>query len=699
MRFRQLFTLAATAVITLSCNNTKMNPLLTPSGNPFGAPAFDKIENKHYLPAFEQAIKEAKAEVDAIINNPEEPSFENTIEALSFAGMTLNDVGSIFFNLNEACTNEEMQALAEKIEPMLTEYSVSVSMNADLFAKIKAVYEKRDSLELTKEQARLLDQTYKSFARSGADLPDDKKAEYAKVQEELSLATLQFGKNVLAATNAYTLHITDTAQLAGLPEYVREMGASEAAAMNLDGWVYTLKEPSYFPFVKYSECRDLREQMWKARSSRCLSGDTDNSENIRKIIALREKSAQILGFDHFADMALEFRMAKTPGTVNSFLADLMEKSLPFAKKDVAEIQEYANVHGFEGELMPWDFSYWSEKLQEEKYSLNEEMLKPYFELGNVRKAVLGLATTLYGLTFEERTDIPKYHPDVVTYEVKDGDRFMGLLYMDFFPRESKRGGAWMTSFRDSYIKDGEETRPFVQIVTNFTKPTENTPSLLTFDEVTTILHEFGHGLHGLLAEGSYTDLTGTSVARDFVELPSQIMENWAYEPEFLCSFAKHYQTGEVIPQELVDRIIAAKNYLAGYSSVRQLQFGIIDMAWHSGNDVSDADVAEFEKSVLEPSKVIALIDGTAQSPSFTHIFSGGYSAGYYSYKWAEVLEADAFSLFKEKGIFNKEVAASFRENILSKGNLEDADELFRAFRGRDPRPEALLEKSGMVENK
>ncbi|MBP9987236.1 MAG: M3 family metallopeptidase [Bacteroidales bacterium] len=699
MRFRQLFTLAATAVITLSCNNTNMNPLLTPSGNPFGAPAFDKIENKHYLPAFEQAIKEAKAEVDAIINNPEEPSFENTIEALSFAGMKLNDVGSIFFNLNEACTDEEMQALAEKIEPMLTEYSVSVSMNADLFAKIKAVYEKRDSLELTKEQARLLDQTYKSFARSGADLPDDKKAEYAKVQEELSLATLQFGKNVLAATNAYTLHITDTAQLAGLPEYVREMGASEAAAMNLDGWVYTLKEPSYFPFVKYSECRDLREQMWKARSSRCLSGDTDNSENIRKIIALREKSAQILGFDHFADMALEFRMAKTPETVNSFLADLMEKSLPFAKKDVAEIQEYANVHGFEGELMPWDFSYWSEKLQEEKYSLNEEMLKPYFELGNVRKAVLGLATTLYGLTFEERTDIPKYHPDVITYEVKDGDRFMGLLYMDFFPRESKRGGAWMTSFRDSYIKDGEETRPFVQIVTNFTKPTENTPSLLTFDEVTTILHEFGHGLHGLLAEGSYTDLTGTSVARDFVELPSQIMENWAYEPEFLCSFAKHYQTGEVIPQELVDRIIAAKNYLAGYSSVRQLQFGIIDMAWHSGNDVSDADVAEFEKSVLEPSKVIALIDGTAQSPSFTHIFSGGYSAGYYSYKWAEVLEADAFSLFKEKGIFNKEVAASFRENILSKGNLEDADELFRAFRGRDPRPEALLEKSGMVENK
>ncbi len=676
-----------------------MNPLLTPSGNPFGAPAFDKIENKHYLPAFEQAIKEAKAEVDAIINNPEEPSFKNTIEALSFAGMKLNDVGNIFFNLNEACTNAEMQALAEKIEPMLTEYSVSVSMNADLFAKVKAVYEKRDALELTKEQARLLDQTYKSFARSGADLPDDKKAEYAKVQEELSLATLQFGKNVLAATNAYTLHITDTAQLAGLPGYVREMGASEAAAMNLDGWVYTLKEPSYFPFVKYSECRDLREQMWRARSSRCLSGDTDNSDNIRKIVALREKSAQILGFDRFADMALEFRMAKTPETVNSFLADLMEKSLPYAKRDVAEIQEYANANGFDGELMPWDFSYWSEKLQEEKYALNEEMLKPYFELSNVRKAVLGLATTLYGLTFEERTDIPKYHPDVVTYEVKDGDRLMGLLYMDFFPRESKRGGAWMTSFRDSYIKDGEETRPFVQIVTNFTKPTENTPSLLTFDEVTTILHEFGHGLHGLLAEGSYTDLTGTSVARDFVELPSQIMENWAYEPEFLNSFAKHYQTGEVIPQELVDKIIAAKNYLAGYSSVRQLQFGIIDMAWHSGNDISNADVAEFEKAVLEPSKVIALIDGTAQSPSFTHIFSGGYSAGYYSYKWAEVLEADAFSLFKEKGIFNKEVAASFRENILSKGDLEDADVLFRAFRGRDPRPEALLEKSGMVEDK
>ena len=699
MRLRSFITLAALSVVILSCNNNKMNPLLTPSGNPYGAPAFDKIENKHYLPAFEQAISQAKAEVDAIINNPEEPSFENTIEALSFAGMDLDNVANIFFNLNEACTNEEMQAIAEKVNPMLTEYSVAVNMNADLFARVKAVYEKRDSLGLTKEQARLLDQTYKSFARSGADLPDEKKAEYAKVQEELSLAGLQFGKNVLAATNAFTLHITDSAQLAGLPDYVREMGASEAASRDMEGWVYTLKEPSYIPFIQYSECRDLREQIWRARASRCLSGDNDNSENIRKIVALREKSAQILGFEHFADMALEFRMAKTPETVNNFLADLMAKSLPYGRKDVAEVQEYAAAHGFEGELMPWDFSYWSEKLKEEKYALNEEMLKPYFELGSVRQAVLGLATTLYGITFEERNDIPKYHPDVVTYEVKDGDRFLGLLYMDFFPRDNKRGGAWMTSFRESYVFNGEETRPLVQIVTNFTKPTGNTPSLLTFDEVTTILHEFGHGLHGLLAEGSYTSLTGTSVARDFVELPSQIMENWAYEPEFLSSFAKHYQTGEVIPQELIDKIVAAKNYLAGYSSVRQLQFGTIDMAWHSGKDLSGVDVAAFEKATFEPSKVIALIDGTAQSPSFTHIFSGGYAAGYYSYKWAEVLEADAFSLFKEKGIFNKEVASSFRENILSKGDLEDADVLFRAFRGRDPRPEALLEKCGMVEDK
>ena len=673
------------------------NPLLAASGNPFGAPAFDKIENRHYVPAFEQALAEAKAEVDAIIADPQEPTFENTVLALERCGKKLNTVEEIFFNLNEACTDAEMQQIAEQMAPKLTEFSMYVSLSEELFSRVKAVYERRDSLFLSKEDSRLLSETYKSYARNGANLPAADKATFSKLSEELSIASLKFGNNTLGATNAYTLELTQESQLEGLPDFVREAAAEEAASRGKEGWVFTLDHPSFVPFMQYSSRRDLREQLWKAYNTRCIADKFDNEANIRQIVDLSTRRARMLGYGTYADYATEERMAKNKETVLAFVEDMMAKCLPYARKDVADLQEYARSNGFEGQLMPWDFGYWSEKLRTERYSVNDELLKPYFQLETVREAIFNLAGTLYGLSFVRREDIPVYHPDVQVYEVRDGARFMGLLYMDFFPRESKRGGAWMTSFRDLSIEDGVETRPLIQLVTNFSKPTADMPSLLTHDEVTTFLHEFGHCLHGLLAEGSYASLTGTSVARDFVELPSQFMENWAFEPEWLNTFARHYRTGEAIPQELIDRLVAAKNYHAGYAFVRQLQFCTIDMAWYTAREVPAASPVEFEHQVLAPTAVMPVIEGTAMSPQFTHIFSGGYAAGYYSYKWAEVLEADAFALFKEKGIFDREVAASFRENILSKGNLEDADVLYRNFRGRDPRPEALLEQNGLSE--
>ena len=683
-----------TAATLTSC--TMNNPLLVPSDAPHGAPAFDKIRTEHYKPAFLQAIKEGKAEVEAIANNPEAPTFANTIEALAYAGESMTKVSNIFFNLNEACTNEEMQNLAEDISPLLTEFSMSIMLNPTLFARVKAVYEDRANLSLTQEQVKLLEETYKGFVQSGANLSDEDKAVYAKVQEELSIATLQFGKNVLSATNAYTLHITNEADLAGLPQYVREMGAAEAAERGLEGWVYTLNYPSYSPFLRYSENRELRRQIWTAYNTKCVGGEFDNLENIRKILNLRMKSASLLGYPTYAAYAIEDRMAKTPENVLTFLNDLRTKSYPFAKRDVADIQKYAAKNGFKEKLMPWDFSYWSEKYRDEKYAINEELLKPYFELSNVQAAIFDLANRLYGLQFTENPEIPVYHPDVKAFDVTDENgRFMAVLYIDYFPRESKRGGAWMTAFREQGVVNGEEQRPFVSLVTNFTKPTATEPSLLTFDEVTTILHEFGHGLHGMLAEGTYPSLTGTNVARDFVELPSQIMENWAYEPEYLKTFAKHYKTGEVIPQELIDKIVASKNYLAGYACIRQLNFGLVDMDWHTLTSVEGIDPIAFEQAEVDRNPVLPSVKDVIFSPSFTHIFAGGYAAGYYSYKWAEVLEADAFSLFKEKGIFNREVASAFRKKLLSKGGTVDADILFRDFRGRDPRPEALLEKMGM----
>ena len=696
---RVSFILTALCVLFItSCNSSNMtNPLLEKSTHPYNAPAFDKIKTEHYLPAFKEAIAEGKQEIEAIVNNQQEPTFENTILALNYAGEKLNTVSALFFNINEANTNEQMQKTAEEISPLLTEYSMSITLNEKLFERVKAVYQQKESLNLGQEEARLLEQTYKQFANNGANLSPEDKEKFAKIQEELSLLSLKFGNNTLAATNAFILHITDSTQLAGLPAYAVSAGASEAKARNLEGWVFTLQHPSMSPFMQFSQNRELREKMWRASNTKCIGGEFDNQAIVKRIAELRIQEANLLGHKLYSDYALEERMAKNTETVNNFLNDLLEKSLPYAKKDVEAIQKYANQNGLEGKLMPWDFSYYSEKLKNEKYAINDELLKPYFKLENVQKAVFALADSLYGLKFTEAKDIPGYHPDVQVYDVTDANgKHMALFYSDFYPRDSKSGGAWMTEFRgQGFNKEGVEERPFVSIVCNFTKPTETEPSLLTFYEVTTLLHEFGHALHGILAEGKYSGLTGTNVARDFVELPSQIMENWATQKEYLASFAKHYQTGEVIPDELIQKIIDSKNYNSGYASVRQLNFGITDMAWHTISEVPQEDVVTYEAKAIERAQIMPYIEGTAFSTSFGHIFSGGYAAGYYSYKWAEVLEADAFQVFKEKGIFNKEVAESFRKNILSRGNIEDADVLYRNFRGRDPRPEALMEKLGM----
>lgn len=705
---------AAGAILCLlsSCDN-KMNPLLTDSTLPYGAPQFDKIKTEHYLPAFEQAITEAKAEIDAIVNNPDAPTFENTIAALDEAGGRLNDAAGIFYNLMEADTNDQMQDIAEKVSPMMTEYSMYVSLNEPLFARVKAVHESAGGLE--PDQARLLEKTWKSFVRSGANLGAEDKETYSKLSEQLSLLTLQYGKNVLAATNAFTLNLTDEADLEGLPDFVREAAVETAKSKEMEGWAFDLSAPSYGAFMKYSTRRDLRQKMWMAYNTRATEGENSNIELCRQISESRLKIANILGYETYADYALEERMAKNPQTVNEFIQKLLEPSLPAAKAEVKELYEYARANGFEdSEIQPWDFGFWSEKLKDARYSINDEQLKPYFRLESCIDAAFGLAGKLYGLTFEERKDIPVYHPDVKVYDVKDADGVhKALFYADFFPRASKRGGAWMTEFRGQSIVNGVEKRPFISLVTNFTKPTAGKPALLTHDELTTLLHEFGHSLHGILAEGRYSSLTGTNVSRDFVELPSQIMENWAFEPEFLDTFARHFETGEALPDTLINKIVEAKNYNAAYAQVRQLQFGILDMAWHTlkgGSEsghfdrLSDLKTMQelgtiaFEKAALKSSNVIPSIPQACISTSFSHIFSGGYSAGYYSYKWSEVLEADAFSLFKEKGIFSTEVSHSFRDNILSKGCSEDEDVLYRRFRGHDPEPEALLEKLGIVRN-
>ena len=682
--------------LTLGASGADVNPLLVESTAPHGAPQFTQITNEHYKPAFEQAVREARADIAAIVGNAQAPTFANTIEALEFSGRRLDRISNIFFNLNEAHTNDTMQALALELSPMLTEFSNDVSLDPKLFARVKAVYDRRESLGLNAEQRRLLEKTYKGFARSGAALSDDDKKIYRELTARLSELSLQFNQNSLAATNAFTLHVTDPAVVGELPDFVREGMAAEAKERGLDGWVVTLQIPSMVPFMTYSSNRALKEKLWRAYNTRCVGGEFDNSAIVEEIADKRLQLAGLLGYETYADYVLEERMAESSPTVNAFLAELLDRAVEAARRDVETVAGYARAQGFDAELMPWDFGYYSEKLKHERYELSEELTKPYFQLENVRRGMFELANRLYGITLRENPEIPVYHPDVKAYEVFDADgSFLAVLYMDFFPRASKRGGAWMTEFRQQGVENGVETRPLISVVYNFTKPTDSLPSLLTFDEVTTMLHEFGHALHGIFAAGTYPSLTGTAVYRDFVELPSQIMENWAYEKEFLDLFAVDYRTGEKMPAELIRRILDAKNYLAAYSHIRQVAYGLCDMAWHSISEPVKMPVVDFEKKAIARAQVLPYVDGQCTSTSFGHIFSGGYAAGYYSYKWAEVLEADAFSLFKEKGIFDRETAASFRENILSKGGSEHPMKLYVRFRGHKPDTQALFDKMGI----
>lgn len=685
-------------LLAVSCqDNTDSNPLLSKFDTPYQTPPFDKIKHEHYKPALDSAISMARHEIDAIVNNPAEPTFENTIEALDRSGKLLADVSNILFNLNEAETDSILQQIVIEASPILTDFSNDINLNPDLFKRVKAVWEKRDSLKLTAEQQMLLDKTYKGFVRNGANLNEAEKEKYRAISRELSELTVKFNQNVLAETNSYKLHITNEADLAGLPQSLIDAAAYTAKQKGLDGWVITLDYPMYGPFMKYADNRELRKQLYMAYGSRCFKGNEyDNQKIALRIANLRLELANLLGYPNYATFVLENRMAETPERVNEFLNQLVEASLPAARDEVKEVEEFARQQGFKGKLERWDWSYYSEKLKNAKYSYNEEELKPYFQLEKVIDGVFLLANKLYGLTFSPNANIPVYHPDVKAYEVYDGSgRFMAVLYLDFFPREGKSGGAWMTSFRSQYRDNGKDVRPLVSIVTNFTKPTDKQPSLLTFYEFSTFLHEFGHALHGMLSDCNYTSLSGTSVYRDFVELPSQIMENFAVEKEYLDLFAVHYQTGEKIPQELVQKIIDSRNFQAGYFSLRQLGFGVLDMAWHTITKPVTEDVDSFEKKVLNPLEVLPPVKGTNMSVTFGHIFEGGYAAGYYGYKWAEVLDADAFEVFKEKGIFNREVAQSFRENILSKGGSEHPMTLYKRFRGQEPTIDALLKRSGL----
>lgn len=675
---------------------TEINPLLEAWSGPHATPAFDRFRNEDYMPAFQQALKEARAEVEAIVTNPDEPTFANTIESLEFSGRRLDDLCNLFFNLNEACTDDEMQRIALEVSPLLTAFSNDVSLNPALFDRVRKVYEKRADLTLTTEQNRLLEKSYKGFVRGGAALADADKERFRELTTELGQLSLQFNQHVLAATNAFTLHLTDPAQVSELPESVREGAATEAHERGLEGWMITLQAPSMVPFMTYSSNRELKEQLWRRYNSRCYGDEQDNREIVKRIVALRLEKARLLGYKTYAAYVLEERMAGTQQRVQQFLSELLERAIEPAHNEVKEVVDFARREGADYELMPWDYAYWQEKLKQARYTFDEEMLKPYFRLENVQRGVFLLAEKLYGLTFRENSDIPVYHPDVKAFEVCDGDgTFLAVLYMDYFPRASKRGGAWMTEFRPQYIEKGHEVRPLISVVCNFTKPTREQPSLLTFDEVTTLLHEFGHALHGMMAKGTYPSLTGTSVYRDFVELPSQIMENWATEKEYLDLWAIHYQTGEKIPAELVQKVIDAKNYQAAYRHIRQVSFGLIDMAWYTVTAPVTEDVARFEQQAAEKTQLLPRVEGQCMSTAFGHIFAGGYAAGYYGYKWAEVLDADAFSLFHERGIFNREVASSFRHDLLEKGGSEDPMTLYVRFRGHEPDSQALFERMGI----
>ena len=665
---------------------------------------FSKIKNEDFLPAFKKGIELAKAEIDRIVNNPIQPTFENTIEALAFSGDILDRISSIFFNLNSAETSDEMQKIAQEVSPLLSDFGNDIRLNPELFARVKTVYEQREKLNLNAEQTTLLDKKYKSFSRNGANLPEDKKNQLREIDKELSKLSLQFGENVLAETHAFELHITDENYLAGLPEGTREAARSLAKSQEKEGWIFTLDHPSYIPFVTYADNRELRKKMAIAFGARAFqNNEFDNQKIVLKIAKLRFDRAQLLGYKTHSHFVLEQRMAETPEKVISFSNDLLAKAKPAAEKEFAQLAAFAKeLDGIE-QLEKWDGAYYSEKLKQKLFSLDDEILKPYFQLEKVLDGAFTVAQKLYGITFEETFEIDKYHEDVKTYEVKDEDnQLVAIFYADFFPRKGKRNGAWMTSFKSQYIKKGVNERPHISNVCNFTPPIvtseklEAKPSLLTFNEVTTLFHEFGHALHGMLANTTYPSLSGTSVYWDFVELPSQIMENWCYEPEALALFAYHYKTGEMIPMELVHKIKESASFQEGIATMRQLSFGLLDMGWHGQDPSNITDIKAFELEQFAATQLYPDVAANAMSTAFSHIFQGGYSSGYYSYKWAEVLDADAFEYFQENGIFNKEVARKFKDNVLSQGGTEHPMILYKRFRGQEPKPEALLKRAGLL---
>ncbi len=672
----------------------KNNPLL----QPYNTAPFSKIENAHFLPAISKLIEETKVEIDTITSNNEAPTFKNTIEALENTGEQLDRATSIFFNLNSAETNDEIQKIAQEVSPMLTEFSNDMLLNEALFKRIKTVYNQKNSLSLSEEQRMLLDKKYKAFSRNGANLSEEKKTELRKIDTDLSKLSLTFGENVLAETNKFELHITDEKDLSGLPEGVIEAAAQTAEEKGKEGWVFTLDYPSYVPFLTYANNRELRKKMAIAFGAKGFHNDAlDNQQNVLQIATLRHQRAKLLGYKSHAHFVLEERMAETPEKVKSFLNELLEKAKPAAQKEFDELTAFAKELDGIGHLEKWDGAYYSEKQKQKLFNLDDEKLKPYFELKNVINGVFTVAQKLYGLHFEEVQNIDKYHADVKTYEVKDDEgELVAIFYADFHPRAGKRNGAWMTSYKTQQIKDGKNDRPHISIVCNFTKPTASKPSLLTFNEVTTLFHEFGHALHGMLANTHYPSLSGTSVYWDFVELPSQILENWCYEKETLELFATHYKTGEVIPMEYVEKIKDSATFLEGMATLRQLSFGMLDMAWHGSDPSGIKGVKAFEVAAFDDTQLYPDVKENCMSTSFSHIFQGGYSAGYYSYKWAEVLDADAFALFKQEGIFNKKVADRFKGFVLSQGGTMDPMELYIKFRGQKPDPEALLKRAGLL---
>lgn len=678
------------------------NPFLRAYNTPHDTVPFDKISIADYEPAIRQGMKDEDEEIRQIVENNDKPTFGNTIIALEHSGKLLDRVTTVFFNLMSAETNDELDAIAEKLMPELSEHSNNISLNPALFDRVKAVYAVRDTLNLSKEELRLLEKTYDGFIRNGANLNDADKEKFRKLSMDLSSLTLKFSQNHLKETNKYELHISDKENLAGLPESAMEAAEHTAKEKGKDGWIFTLQAPSYIPFMKYSKNRKLRKELYMAYNTQCTHADElDNTDIVKQLVNTRMELAQLLGFDNYADYVLRKRMAENSGKVYNLLNNLIEAYTPAAKEEIKEIENLAKeLEGNDFELMPWDFSFYSEKLKNRKYNLDEEALRPYFELDNVKKGVFGLATKLYGITFRENKEIPVYHPDVQAFDVYDkDDTFLAVLYTDFHPREGKRSGAWMTSYKEQWIEDnGTNSRPHVSVTMNFTKPTADKPALLTFSEVNTFLHEFGHALHGMFANTRFQCMSGTNVYWDFVELPSQIMENFAVEKDFLNTFAKHYITGEAIPQSMIQSIVDSQNFNVAYACMRQVSFGLLDMAWYTRNETFTADVKEYEKNAWSKAQLLPQPEETCMSVQFGHIMSGGYSAGYYSYKWAEVLDADAFSLFKKKGIFNSDVAQSFRDNILSKGGTEHPMTLYKKFRGQEPTIDALLERNGIKNN-